>query len=98
MLNKTSGRVALCGVLAALMLVVMLFGTMIPLSTYACPALAGEISIPVISDMASSISMILYPTFLQFLLAASMISWSLISNEAISTASITLYLGLLGSE
>ena len=51
--NKTSGRVALCGVLAALMLVVMLFGTMIPLSTYACPALAGAISIPVIWELGA---------------------------------------------
>ena len=60
MLNKTSGRVALCGVLAALMLVVMLFGTMIPLSTYACPALAGAISIPVIWELGAKPGCLLY--------------------------------------
>ena len=35
MRKQTSRRVALCGVLAAMMIVVMLLGTMIPLSTYA---------------------------------------------------------------
>lgn len=58
--NKTSGRVALCGILAALMLVIMLFGTMIPLSTYACPALAGAISIPVIWELGTKPGCLLY--------------------------------------
>ena len=41
MRNRLSFRVAFCGVLAALMIAVMLLGTMIPTTTYICPALRG---------------------------------------------------------
>lgn len=37
MRNRLSFRVAFCGVLAALMIAVMLLGTMIPTTTYICP-------------------------------------------------------------
>lgn len=60
MRKQTSRRVALCGVLAAMMIVVMLLGTIIPLSTYACPALAGVISIPVIWEFGAPTGGLLY--------------------------------------
>ena len=47
MRNRLSFRVAFCGVLAALMIAVMLLGTMIPTTTYICPALAGVLLLPV---------------------------------------------------
>ncbi len=83
--NKTSGRVALCGVLAALMLVVMLFGTMLPLSTYACPALAGAISIPVIWELGTKPGCLLY-------LAVSILSLLLAPDKEAAL----LFLFLLG--
>lgn len=58
--NKISGRVALCGVLGALILAVMLLGTMLPLATYACPALAGAMSIPVIWELGPRPGWLLY--------------------------------------
>ena len=48
MRNRLSFRVAFCGVLAALMIAVMLLGTMIPTTTYICPALAGVLLLPVV--------------------------------------------------
>ena len=41
--NKASTRVAFCGLFAAFMLVVMLLGTAIPMSTFLAPALAGAL-------------------------------------------------------
>lgn len=60
MYKQTSRRVALCGILAAMMIVVMLFGTMLPLTTYACPALAGVISIPVLWEFGAPTGGVLY--------------------------------------
>lgn len=51
MRNRTSFRVALCGVLAALMTAVMLLGTLIPGTTYLCPALAGAFLLPVLWEL-----------------------------------------------
>lgn len=51
MRNRTSFRVALCGVLAALMTVVMLLGTLIPGTTYLCPAVAGAFLLPVVWEL-----------------------------------------------
>ena len=41
--NKASTRVAFCGLFAAFMLVVMLLGTAIPMTTFLAPALAGNL-------------------------------------------------------
>ena len=51
MRKRTSFRVALSGILAALMTVVMLLGTLIPGTTYLCPALAGVFLIPVLWEL-----------------------------------------------
>ena len=46
--NRMSFRVAFCGILAALMTVLMLVGPLIPTMTYVAPAAAGVFLIPVV--------------------------------------------------
>ena len=46
--NRMSFRVAFCGILAALMTVIMLVGPLIPTMTYVAPAAAGVFLIPVV--------------------------------------------------
>ena len=41
-------RIALCGVLAALAVTVMVLGTIVPVGTFCCPAVAGLLLIPVL--------------------------------------------------
>lgn len=60
MRNRTSFRVAFCGVLAALMVVIMLLGTMIPATEYLCPALAGVLIIPVVWEFGGKSGSLLY--------------------------------------
>lgn len=60
MRNRTSFRVAFCGVLAALMVVIMLLGTMIPATEYLCPALAGVLIIPVVWEFGGKPGGLLY--------------------------------------
>ena len=55
-----SRRVAFCGILAALMLVIMLLGTMIPAATFICPMLAGALSIPVLWEFGTRSGILLY--------------------------------------
>ena len=60
--DKISRRVALCGLLSALMLVIMLFFSAIPLSTYAPPALAGTLSIPIVWELGRKPGFLVYLT------------------------------------
>ena len=60
MRNRLSFRVAFCGVLAALMIAVMLLGTMIPTTTYICPALAGVLLLPVVWEFGFRTGALLY--------------------------------------
>ena len=53
-------RVAFCGVMAGLMAAVMLLGTLIPLSTYICPMLAGALAIPVVWELGAGSGWLLY--------------------------------------
>ena len=48
MRNQASRRMALCGITASLMMVVMMMGSLLPLATYACPMLAGALIIPIV--------------------------------------------------
>ena len=45
--QSPAGRIALCGVLAALAVSLMFFGAMIPASTFCCPVLASLLLLPV---------------------------------------------------
>lgn len=49
MKNKTH-QLALCGVMCALALVIMLLGGVISIATFCCPALAGLVLIPLVVD------------------------------------------------
>ena len=58
--NKASTRVAFCGLTAALMLVVMLVGTALPLATFLAPAIAGALAIPVVWELGTGAGLLLY--------------------------------------
>ena len=60
MRNRLSFRLSLCGILAALMIAIMLLGTMIPATTYICPALAGVLLIPVVWEFGFRTGGLLY--------------------------------------
>lgn len=60
MRQRLSFRVALCGVLAALMAAILLLGTMIPGTTYLCPALAGAFLIPVLWELGIKAGLLVY--------------------------------------
>ena len=53
-------RVAFCGVMAGLMAAVMLLGTLIPMSTYLCPMIAGALAVPVVWEMGAGSGWLLY--------------------------------------
>lgn len=60
MQSKVSTRVAFCGLSAAMMLVVMLLGTAVPLSTFLCPGIAGALAIPVLWEFGAQPGLLLY--------------------------------------
>ena len=60
MRHTQSGKVALCGILGALSVVLMLMGNLIPLATYCAPMLAAILLIPVLEDYGSSTALLLY--------------------------------------
>ena len=82
MRNRLSFRVAFCGVLAALMIAVMLLGTMIPTTTYICPALAGVLLLPVVWEFGFRTGALLY-------LAVALLSLILSPNKEAAEAGPT---------
>ena len=58
--NRMSFRVAFCGILAALMTVIMLVGPLIPTMTYVAPAAAGVFLIPVVWEFGGKTGGLLY--------------------------------------
>ena len=60
MRNQASRKTALCGITAALMIVVMMMGSLLPLATYACPMLAGALIIPIVWEMGSRTGGLVY--------------------------------------
>lgn len=83
--NKASTRVAFCGLFAAFMLVVMLLGTAIPMTTYLAPALAGALVIPIVWEFGRKAGLLLY-------IAVSILSLILAPNKEAAF----LFLFLLG--
>ena len=49
-MKAASRRMALCGMMAALAVVIMMLGGMIPLATFCCPALAALTLVPVLVE------------------------------------------------
>jgi voltage-gated potassium channel Kch len=60
-LRKTeSQKIALCGVLSALSVVVLLVGNVLQIGTYAAPMLASFLLIPVLEDYGKKYALLLY--------------------------------------
>ena len=60
MRNQASRRIALCGITAALMLVIMMLGSILPLSTYSAPMLTGALLIPILWEMGIRMGGLVY--------------------------------------
>lgn len=60
MSDRFAFRAAFCGVMAGLMAAMMLLGTLVPLSTYICPMLAGTLMIPVIWELGAGSAWLVY--------------------------------------
>ena len=56
MKRTTSKEIALCGVLAALALTVMILGGMFPAASYCCPVLACILLVPVVETCGRRIA------------------------------------------
>ena len=59
-MGERSSKVALCGLLAALMVIVMLLGSIVPVAALLCPALAGLFLIPAIREYGMGTGVSLY--------------------------------------
>ncbi|MBQ9844701.1 MAG: hypothetical protein IJO54_01265 [Oscillospiraceae bacterium] len=57
---KTTHKTALCGVFGALSIVVMLMGSIIPMATYMCPAIAAFLILPVVAEYGEKTGFTLY--------------------------------------
>ena len=71
---RHSDKMALCGVFGALSIVIMLFGYLIPMATYACPAIAAFFLLPVAYEYKEKTAFTLY-------LAVSVLSMILIPEK-----------------
>lgn len=60
MRNQASRQMALCGITAALMIAVMLLGSILPLSTYSSPMLAGALMVPILWELGPRMGGLLY--------------------------------------
>ena len=58
--RRQSRRMALCGVLAALAVVLLSFGALIPFSTFCCPILAMLCMIPVVEEYGRKSALLFY--------------------------------------
>lgn len=58
--KRPAYAVALCGVLAAAAVAVMAFGTVIPVGTFCCPALAGLLLVPVLDLFGAGFALCWY--------------------------------------
>ena len=62
-MRKTqSQKIALCGVLAALSVVVLLGGAALQIGTYAAPMLAAFLVVPVLEEYGTKYALLLYAT------------------------------------
>ncbi|MBP1551091.1 MAG: hypothetical protein J6C04_02305 [Oscillospiraceae bacterium] len=57
---KSSKKIALCGMFGALSITILLIGFMIPMATYACPALAAFFLLPIAYEYKEKTAFTLY--------------------------------------
>jgi hypothetical protein len=62
MRHTKSGQIALCGILAALSLVILLLGNLFPLATYCAPAMAAVLLLPVVTECGVRYAFLMYLT------------------------------------
>ena len=56
-MKTNSRRIALSGMMTALAVALMLMGGLFPLATYACPALAGALLVPLVFDCGEKLAL-----------------------------------------
>ena len=83
-LKHTSGRMALCGVMAALAVVIMSLGSIIPFATFCCPILAMLLTVPITVECRPGSGLTLYA-------AISLLALLLVSDKEASF--LYLFLG-----
>ena len=71
---KNTHKTALCGVFGALSIVIMLMGSILPLATYMCPAIAAFLILPVVAQYGEKTGFTLYT-------AVSLLSFILIAEK-----------------
>ena len=71
---KTTQKTALCGMFGALSIVILLMGSIIPLATYMCPAIAAFLILPVVAEYGEKTGLTLYA-------AVSLLSLMLIAEK-----------------
>lgn len=59
-MGKKSRRMALCGMMAALAVVVMLLGGVIPLATFSCPMVASLMLLPILAESGRKWALMTY--------------------------------------
>ena len=59
-MRRKSRRMALCGIMVALAIVIMLMGGVIPLATFCCPVLASLTLIPVLMESGKKWTLMAY--------------------------------------
>ncbi|MEG0092329.1 MAG: hypothetical protein RSA20_10945, partial [Oscillospiraceae bacterium] len=57
---RNSKKIALCGVIGALSITILLFGFMVPFATYACPAIAAFLLLPIAYEFKEKTAFTLY--------------------------------------
>ena len=57
---KNTKRIALCGMFGALSVTVMLLGSLIPMATYMCPAIAAFFILPIVYEYKEKTGFMLY--------------------------------------
>lgn len=79
-----SRKIAFCGVTGALSITILLFGFLMPFSTYACPAIAACLLLPIVYEYKEKIAFTLY-------LAVSFLSLFLIPDKELSMMYILVF-------
>ena len=59
-MHKKTRQMALCGMLCALSVVVMLMGGLIPLATFCCPVVVGILFIPIVLECGPKLGLAAY--------------------------------------
>lgn len=83
-LQSPSFKIALSGVFSSLAIVSMLISYIIPTATYACPALAGIMLIPIVIEIGKGWALSAYA-------AVSLLSFLLIGNKEVSLCFVAFF-------